>query len=193
MVMGDDRREDSEIIQRILEGETHLFATLVSRYERLMYSFLLSQVKSFQEVQDISQEAFLKAYRHLSAFDPTRKFSAWVLKIAKNLLIDRYRKTTDSLGTNATTVQDLMSRKSVQSPEEIPGKRMETQEEFRQAFINILHLSEELRIPLLLRIVQELSYEEIADILDLPVQTVKNRIFKARQILRAKRDAEHEL
>ena len=191
--MGEDQREDAEIIQRILGGETHLFGILVTRYERLMYSFLLSQVRSFQEVQDVSQEAFLKAYRHLQSFDPTRKFSAWVLKIAKNLLIDRFRKSSDMLGTTSTTVQEIITRKSATAPEENPGRRMETQEEFRQTFLNILHLPEDLRIPLLLRVIQELQYEEIAEILDLPVQTVKNRIFKARQALRTKRDTEHEL
>ncbi len=189
--MTDDFREDSELIRRIIEGEIQLFAVLVFRYERLMYSFLLPQVRSFQEVQDLSQEAFLKAYRHLNSFDQKRKFSSWLLKIGRNLLIDRYRKNMDTLTASEGAIPDIISKRNSSQAEIEPGNIILAQEEFKKTFLNILQLTEELRIPLLLRVLQELTYEEISEILDLPVQTVKNRIFKARKTLRGKRDVEN--
>jgi RNA polymerase sigma-70 factor, ECF subfamily len=191
--MSDDPRDDASIIQRILEGEVQLFGILVGRYERLMYSFLLPQVKSFQEVQDISQEAFLKAYRHLSSFDSSRRFSSWVLKIGRNILIDRYRKNSETLGTPSGSIQEIIDRKTSTNNEDEPERKIELQEEFKKTFVNMLQLPEELKIPLLLRVLQELSYEEIAEILDIPVQTVKNRIFRARKALREKRDSENAM
>jgi len=191
--MVDNIQEDGELIRRIMEGNTHLFANIIGKYERLMYSFLLPQVKSFQEVQDIAQEAFIKAYRHLASFDRSRRFSAWLLKIARNLLIDRMRKNAEILHSDNSSVQEIIDKRSAPLESSEPGRIIESQEEFKKTFLNMIRLPEELRIPLLLRVLQELSYDEIAEILDLPVQTVKNRIFKARQTLRNKRDAENAM
>jgi RNA polymerase sigma-70 factor (ECF subfamily) len=188
----EEPRDDGSIVRLVLEGNTRQFGVLVSRYERLMFSFLLPQVKCFQEVQDISQEAFIKAFKHLYSFDTNRRFSAWILKIARNILIDRFRKNSDNPVTPVESMEDVIGYRPAPADQE-PARKVEMQEEFRRTFLNILHLSEELKVPLLLRVVQELSYEEIAEIIDVPVQTVKNRIFKARKALREKRDAEHAL
>lgn len=191
--MTNDPRADAELVSRVLKGEIQLFGILVERYERLMYSYLFPQVRSLQEVQDISQEAFFKAYHHLASFDCSRRFSAWVLRIAKNLVIDRYRKNSDVLPPGDATIQDMIDNRAPDSENNAPDRLVESREQFRQTFVNMLQLSEELRIPLLLRVLQELSYEEISEILSLPVQTVKNRIFNARKLLREKRDSENEV
>ncbi len=184
--MTEDPRYDGEVVTRILGGETHLFGILVEKYERLMFSFLLPQVRSLQEVEDIAQDAFLKAFCHLGSFDRTRRFSAWLLKIAKNLVVDRYRKN-QPVTVSDTLLNDVLLRKSSDFPGKDPEKQVQSQEEFRRTFLDMLQLPEDLRVPLLLRVLQELSYEEIADILEVPVQTVKNRIFKARKAMREKR------
>lgn len=188
--MGNDQRPDAEIVSAVLAGDTAQFGIMVERYERLMYSYLLSQVRSLQEAEDIAQEAFIKAFRHLSSFDSSRKFSAWLLKISRNVMIDRFRRLrTES--ANTTVSEECIARVKSPLPKSDPADHAEMHEEFRKTFQNILALPEDLRVPLTMRIIQELPYEEIAEILELPLQTVKNRIFKARQALRGKRDAEH--
>lgn len=188
--MGNDQRPDVEVVSAVLEGDTDQFGIMVERYERLMYSYLLSQVRSLPEAEDIAQEAFIKAFRHLSSFDASRRFSAWLLKIARNVMIDRFRKQRNDTPV-ATVPEECIARLSSPLPRNDPAAHAEMHEEFRRTFRDILDLPEDLRTPLMMRILQDLPYEEIADILDLPLQTVKNRIFKARQALRGKRDAEH--
>lgn len=188
--MGNDQRPDAEIVSAVLAGETAQFGIMVERYERLMYSYLLPQVRSLQEAEDIAQEAFIKAFRHLSSFDTSRKFAAWLLKIARNVMIDRFRRLRNE-PANTTVPEDCLARMKSPLPKSDPAMHVEIHEEFRRTFRNILALPEDLRVPLIMRILQEIPYEEIAEILALPLQTVKNRIFKARQALRGKRDTEH--
>ena len=116
-----------------------------------------------------------------------------MLRIAKNLVIDRYRKNTEVLASGNGTIEEIMDHRSPDSGNSAPDRQVESREQFRQTFVNMLQLPEEMKIPLLLRVLQELSYEEIAEILAVPVQTVKNRIFNARKLLREKRDAENEM
>lgn len=184
---------DAEIVERILEGETACFRLLVERYERLMYSYLLPQMHSLAEVEDLAQEAFIKAYRYLPSFDKTRKFSAWLLTIARNLLVDHFQR-------NASRVRHLSYLDQIgprQDPERSdtiePGRQLQTREAFRQTFQEMLELSEEQRVPLLMRVLLDMPYQEIAETLDLPLQTVKNRIFQARKVLRERRKDDHGL
>ena len=188
----DHREEDRKSIERVLAGESHVYGVLVERYERLVYSFLLPQLRSLEEAEDLAQEVFIRGYRHLASFDTTRKFSCWIIKIARNLLIDRYRKNAHTPRGNGLA-QDLIANSPDPTSRKEPTSKLELQEEFRNTFKEMLDLPEELRIPLLLRVIQELSYEEIAELLDLPLQTVKNRIFKARSVLREKRKSDHAL
>lgn len=188
----DQREEDRKLIERVLAGDSYVYGILVERYERLIFSFLLPQLRSLEEVEDLAQEVFIRGYRHLASFDTERKFSSWIVKIARNLLIDQFRKNAHTYKCSGLA-QDLIEQSPEPADRTEPAKKFEQQEEFRNTFKEMLDLSEELRIPLLLRVMQELSYEEIAELLDLPLQTVKNRIFKARSVLREKRKANHGL
>lgn len=191
-MMNEDSRTDAEIVSAVLAGDTAQFGVMVERYERLMYSYLLPQVRSLTEAEDIAQEAFIKAFRHLASFDAGRRFSAWLLRIARNVMIDRFRRLQNESAVISVS-QDCLARVRNTSAKSDPAIHLEMHEEFRRTFQDILALPEELRAPLILRVLQELPYEEIADVLDLPIQTVKNRIFKARQALRGKRDAANDM
>jgi len=191
-MMNEDLRTDAEIVTAVLAGDTASFGIMVERYERLMYSYLLPQVRSLTEAEDIAQEAFIKAFRHLSSFDTGRRFSAWLLRIARNVMIDRFRRQQNE-ATVTSVSQDCLARVRNTSPKSDPAVHHEMHEEFRRTFQDVLSLPEDLRAPLTLRVLQEMPYEEIAEVLDLPIQTVKNRIFKARQALRGKRDAAHDM
>ncbi|MDD2997791.1 MAG: sigma-70 family RNA polymerase sigma factor [Erysipelotrichia bacterium] len=185
--MNKQERSDVELVKLVLNGEIEFFAELVERYEKLVFSFLLARQNNMQEVEDVVQETFVKAFRHLASFDCERRFAAWLLTIARNLLVDSKRKLGRSVASSDVVIDGLLSdlpRDDSTHPPEVLIRR----EHFRKVVKMIQELSEELRVPFLLRIVNELSYQEISDLLNIPLQTVKNRIFKARAQLREKRE-----
>jgi RNA polymerase sigma factor (sigma-70 family) len=108
--MSDESRQDGDLITRILAGESNLFGVLVGKYERLVFSYLLPQVRNLQEVEDLAQETFLRAYRHLAGFDTSRKFSAWLLAIARNLLVDRFRKNSQAAASQESYQEMLATQ-----------------------------------------------------------------------------------
>jgi RNA polymerase sigma-70 factor, ECF subfamily len=183
---------DAEIVARVLGGDAGAFERLVERYERLMFSYLLPQVRHTQEVEDIAQETFLKAFRHLRTFDPARRFSAWLLRIARNVMFDT-QKTRRQTVPAGDALTDLLNDRAAPSEQANPDDRLQNLEAFRQTFVQVLQLPEDLRIPLMLRVLEDQTYEEIADLLELPLQTVKNRIFKARRALREKRSGTRDV
>ena len=185
--MNKQERTDVELIQAVLAGELETFAELVERYEKLVFSFLLTRLNDLQEVEDIVQETFVKAFRHLASFDCERRFAAWLLTIARNLLIDSRRKAGRSVAST-NLVNEVMLSDSARESSSQPSEVVVRRERFRSIVAMIQELPEELRTPFLLRVINELPYQEIAEILDIPLQTVKNRIFKARGILREKRE-----
>ena len=189
--MNKQEKTDSEIVKLILNGEVQLFGVLVARYEKLVFSYLLSRCSDVYEIEDVVQETFIKAYRHLATYDSERKFSAWVITIAKNLLFDNRKKNSRSIASTELVTDVLLNEESKDGnrPDEIALQK----EKFRELSRLIKSLDEEFRTPFLMRVVNEMSYQDIADALVLPLQTVKNRIFKARTYLREKRENANEM
>ena len=178
-------KTDAEIINSILDGKTDNFGILVDRYEKLVFSFLLSRSSVAQEVEDVVQETFIKAYNHLSTFDCERKFSSWLLAIARNVMIDLKRKSGRDLPSDDVVIDVLLSDSAKNMADET-AEVLLRKERFRQIIAMIRSLPEEFKSPFILRVVNEMSYQDIADALELPLQTVKNRIFKARALMREK-------
>lgn len=187
--MNKENPFDSELIKAVLDGEIEKFGDLIERYERLVFSFLLTRLKNLPEVEDISQETFVKAFRHLKSFDCNRKFTAWLLTIARNIMIDHVRKNARTIASTeiVANVVGKECKDSNSNPQEVAIRK----ESFQWMNSMVNELPEEVREPFLLRVINELSYQEVAEALDLPLQTVKNRIFKARTLLRNKRE-QHE-
>jgi RNA polymerase sigma factor (sigma-70 family) len=187
--LSKQEKTDLELIKRVLEGETEVYGILVERYERLVFGFLLARARCIQDVEDVVQDSFVRAYKHLASFDLDRKFSAWLLTIARNLLFDLYKKNSRSLSSTDVVI-DILSASSASPQEEAaqPSEIIIRRERFRRITELIKSLDEDLKVPFLLRVVNEMPYQDIADALGLPLQTVKNRIFKARTMLRAERD-----
>lgn len=185
-------KTDNDLVQLILAGEIEAFAELVVRYEKLVFSFLLARLQNMQEVEDIVQETFIKAYRHLASFDCDRRFAAWLVTIARNLMIDSCRRSNRTVAST-DLVSDVLLTNSLNDGKSQPADILLRRERFRKIVMMIQELPEEMRTPFLLRILNELSYQDIADTLELPLQTVKNRIFKARSLLREKREKYEEM
>lgn len=184
--MSNEKLNDAQIIELVLNGDIDKFELLVERYQKLVFGFLLSKSDHLELAEDIFQEAFIRAYKHLGGFDCKRKFSTWIVAIAKNVMFD-YKRNSNRIVTSTELVTKTMNCLDV-NKQSLPEDILVRKEAFSDLRTIIERLSQDLREPFLLRIVNEMSYEEISQALNIPLQTVKNRIFKARTLLRKKKN-----
>ena len=179
------REQEAQIVQQVLQGDVNAFEDLVTEYEKNVYSLTLRMTGNAEDAADMTQETFIKAYNSLSAFRGDSKFSVWLYRIATNVCLDflrsRSRKPTVSLSMEDDDGEEveLDIADDSQSPERLLERGL-TRDAVRRG---LKALSAEYRQILLLREIQGLSYEEIADVLSLEVGTVKSRIFRARKRL----------
>lgn len=171
--------EDKEIVERCLNGEIDCFSHLVTNYKRLVYSIALRLLKDPHLSEDVTQEVFIKAYRKLALYDTNLKFSAWIGRITHNTCIDMIRKDRNYLVADS---DNPVIEDSEESADEyiIRKERKEWIEE------QIRQLKPAYKTPLLLFHQGGLTYEEIAKSMNVPLSIVKNRIFRARKMLREK-------
>jgi RNA polymerase sigma-70 factor, ECF subfamily len=177
---------DAEIVQRCLSGEEEAFRILVQRYERPVYSLIHRMVASDDDARDLTQESFVKVFRSLEQFDPARNFSSWIFKIASNQTIDFLRKRrVQTISIHADPEKDDRPEMQLLDPGMTPsGDYVETRRRERLAEL-MQKLPPHYRVAIELRYVQERSYDEIAETLDLPLGTVKARLHRAHHQLRS--------
>jgi RNA polymerase sigma-70 factor (ECF subfamily) len=148
---------------------------------------------SYQEAEDLTQDVFLKLYGALPKYDFAKNFTAWLLTLAKNHLIDTYRRTKWEKANRDEFDENFKAADAVSNPE--AGLTREADRKLIWESLN--KLAPESRLAVILRDVQEKSYEEIAEILNLPLGTVKSRIHRARlelaEILRGRKEGSDEL
>lgn len=179
------REQEAQIVQRVLRGDVNAFEKLVLEYEKSVYAITQRMTGNAEDAADMTQETFIKAYNSLSSFRGDSKFSVWLYRIATNVCLDflrsRSRKPTVSLSVEDDDGEEveLDIADESQSPERLLERGL-TRDAVRRG---LDALSPEYRQILLLREIQGLSYEEIADVLTLEVGTVKSRIFRARKRL----------
>ena len=172
-------------MRRVLGGDTNAFEALVVEYEKNIYAITQRMTGNAEDAADMTQETFIKAYNSLSSFRGDSKFSVWLYRIATNVCLDflrsRSRKPTVSLSMEDEDGEEtqLDIADESQSPERLLERGL-TRDAVRRG---LNALSPEYRQILLLREIQGLSYEEIADVLSLEAGTVKSRIFRARKRL----------
>ena len=178
--------EDAELIRRSLTGDQRACRDLVRRYQRQVYSVLLRVVRRSEDAEDLTQETFVRMFRALDRYDPERPFTAWLFTIATRIGIDHLRRRR--IQTMSLTVSEPGSTEEhtldVEDPGLKPDEVASYAEEARNAQDLIDSLPEHYRIVVLLRHQQDLSYEEIAEALNLPLGTVKARIHRARALLK---------
>lgn len=181
---------DQEIVALAREGREAAYRELVRRYERPVFSLVLRMVRDRQLAEDLAQETFVKALNAIATYRPEYKFSSWIFKIANNAAIDHLRRrevNTLSLdgAPNATSQEDIEATAlQVGDKNETPLAELESRELGTAIERAIGQLRPEYRSCILLRHVEGLAYEEIAQMLDLPLGTVKTYIHRARHELR---------
>ena len=179
------REEELRTVESVLGGDVNAFETLVLSYEKNVYNLALRMVKNPEDASDMAQDAFIRAYNSLASFRGESKFSVWLYRIVSNVCLDflrsRSRHPTVSLSVENDEGEEteLDIPDESQSPEALLERRL-TRDSVRRG---LDALSEEYRQILLLREIQGLSYDEIAETLSMELGTVKSRIFRARKKL----------
>lgn len=184
-----DREVDQLLVERAQRGDKHAFELLVSKYQRKLARLLSRFIRDPAEVEDVAQEAFIKAYRALPSFRGDSAFYTWLYRIgintAKNYLVAMGRRaptTTEFDTEEAENFEGGGLLHDINTPEsELMTKEIaQTVNEAMEA------LPEELKTAIMLREIEGLSYEDIANIMNCPIGTVRSRIFRAREAIAAK-------
>lgn len=176
--------EDDQLIKRAKKGDQKAYKALTEKYQKPLYFHIYKMVKNNEQVEDLVQEAFMKAFKNLESYNTEYAFSTWLYRITTNHTIDFLRKRR----INATPLSNPVKTKDGEIEIEIEGKERtdrETIRKERKQIINqaIDNLPEKYRVVIRMRHLDELSYQEISDELDLPLGTVKAHIFRAREML----------
>ena len=181
-----EREIDQKLVERAQAGDKQAFDVLVRKYQRKVARLLSRFVRDQAEVEDVAQEAFIKAYRALPAFRGDSAFYTWLYRIgintAKNYLVSQGRRaptTTEFDSEEAETFDDGDQLRDINTPERMLQSKQigETVNSAMEA------LPEELRTAIVLREIEGFSYEEIASIMECPIGTVRSRIFRAREAI----------
>jgi RNA polymerase sigma-70 factor (ECF subfamily) len=179
---------DEALVRAALAGDRAAFEQLVRRHQRPLVNHLYRQIGHRDGSLDLAQEVFLKVYLSLESFDPRYRFTTWLYRIASNCAIDHLRKkkpVTCTLAADATDpVEQSSDRLQARGAQPTPHDVLRYRELLHRVELAISNLPPSFRQLLLLRHRQHCRYDEIARITELPIGTVKNRIFRAREILR---------
>jgi RNA polymerase sigma-70 factor, ECF subfamily len=181
-----DRDIDQQLVERVQRGDKAAFDLLVSKYQRKIFRLLSRLIRDQAELEDVAQEAFIKAYRALPNFRGDSAFYTWLYRIAintaKNHLVSQGRRaptTTEADIEEAETFDDGDRLRDLNTPESM----LLTKQVGEAVNRAIDQLPEDLRTAIVLREIEGLSYEEIADSMSCPIGTVRSRIFRAREAI----------
>jgi len=178
--------EDKKLVERALQGEKEAFEMIVRKYENPMLNYIGRMVRVRELALEFTQEVFIRSYSSLHSYQTKYKFSSWLFKIASNLIIDYWRKK--KIATFSLDQQEIWNKQkpSLQVPDNEPSivrkfEHLELRRKIERALEKIPASFRELFV---WRHINELSYKEIAEIKDLPVGTIKNRVFQAKEMIR---------
>lgn len=179
-------RSDQELIAATLARDTAAFGELVTRYQNRLYGALIHMTGSAEDAKDVAQEAFVLAFQKLASFRGDSQFYSWLFRIAMNASVN-FRRKNRSLGASIDATKERVGLEPTDSRRDTaPDQPLEQAE--RQRFVReaLAQMTEEFRIPLVMAEMDEMKYEEIAELLQCPIGTVRSRIHRGRAELREK-------
>lgn len=175
---------DVELIAKAISGREDGFEELVRRYQRPITNYVFRMLNDYDASLDVTQEVFIKVYNSLSRYSSEYKFSTWLYRIAHNAAIDYIRRRSPNEQSIETENKDGAYQLQIESPNPTPEQDRERSEWRTEIEAVVKCLPSVYRELILLRHAQDLSYDEIAEITNLPLGTVKNRLFRAREMMR---------
>jgi RNA polymerase sigma-70 factor, ECF subfamily len=181
---------DQDLVARARKGSEKAYRELLGRYQRPVFSIIYRMVRDRERAEDLAQETFVRVFNNIDRYDPRYKFSSWIFKIATNLTIDSIRrKEVDTVSIdgsrNAVTPDQIQATSiALASEDENPEELLEARQLGEAIERGIDQLRPEYRTAILLRHVEGRPYEEIAEIMSVPLGTVKTYIHRARHELR---------
>jgi RNA polymerase sigma-70 factor (ECF subfamily) len=177
--------EDKELVARTIRGEKKAFEMIIRKYQQPLLNYIGRTVGERELALDFTQEVFLKTYSSLHSYKPEYRFSTWLFKIASNFIIDYWRKKKiDAFSLDQQERDDDLPPLQVPDKESSIVKKLEFSEIRERIDQALEKIPAHLREAFVWRHINEFSYEEMAEIKGLPVGTIKNRVFQAREILR---------
>jgi len=179
-----ERDVDWQLVQRVQRGEKQAFDLLVAKYQRKLFRLLSRLIRDQAEIEDVAQEAFIKAYRALPNFRGESAFYTWLYRIAintaKNYLVAQGRRAPTRTETEIEDAENFDDGDSLRT-EDTPERMLLSKQVAEAVKRAIERLPEDLRTAIVLRELEGLSYEEIAESMNCPIGTVRSRIFRARE------------
>ncbi len=178
---------DDQLIERTLAGDTDQFSVLVRRWDRQIYGLSLRMLGRDEDARDVCQETFLAAYRNLSKFRGEAKFSSWLYRIALNACHSRLRRN-GSVFEQSLDQEDASGRRFeiADAAAENASERMHREQRVTLVRRALQALPSEMRQVIVMKEYEELTFAEIAEVLSLPVSTVKSRLYTGLQLMRTK-------
>jgi len=178
--------EDKDLVEKTLKGDKEAFEMIVRKYQSPLLNYIGRMVRERELALDLTQDVFIKTFASLHTYQPQHKFSTWLFKIASNYTIDYWRKKRIEAYSIDVGKNDESCRPNMQIPANEPSlvqkyELREIREKIEKALEKIPPSMRELFV---WRHINEFSYDEIAEIKDLPVGTVKNKIFQAKEMIR---------
>ncbi|GGB72735.1 RNA polymerase sigma factor SigW [Fictibacillus barbaricus] len=176
----------ANMVAQVKKGDQEAFEGIVDLFKDKIYRHCYRMVGNGHEAEDLAQETFLRAYRNINKYNSEFKFSTWIFRIATNLCIDRLRKKKPDYYLDAevpgTDGANMYSQLSTEEP--LPEEVVTENEQWNELQAEIMKLPEKYRTAIVLKYVEDLSLEEISQIMDIPVPTVKTRIHRGREALK---------
>jgi RNA polymerase sigma-70 factor, ECF subfamily len=189
VVSSPSEQDDTHLVKASQQGDQDAFASLVQRHQRRVFNLVLRMLQDYEEASEITQEAFLAAWLGLPSFRGEARFATWLYRIAYNCALKQLeRHKRERLLREAIEAEQILEEvNKQQQAKDILELRA------RQAIVReqLEKLPTKYRIVLILRHLQEMTYEEMADILSLPIGTIKTHLFRARHLLKEHVLAQH--
>ncbi len=187
VVSSQSEPDDTQLVKASQQGDQDAFASLVQRHQRRVFNMVLRMLQDYEEASEITQEAFLAAWMGLPSFRGEARFATWLYRIAYNCALKRLerRKRERSL-REAIEAEQILEEVNKQAEDilELRARQTIVREQLEK-------LPTKYRIVLILRHLQEMTYEEMADILTMPIGTIKTHLFRARHLLKERLLAQH--
>ena len=184
--LSEKAKQDIDLVELAQQGNQQAFAQLMGKYHDAIYFMLLKMINNPIDAEDLTMEAFGKAFKNIGQYTPSYAFSTWLFKIATNNCIDHIRRrkgSTISLDQTVDEDDNLTPSSLIQSDTPDPEENMIIGQKIKMMHAVVAKLKPRYRSLIELRYFKEFSYEEISDHLELPIGTVKAQLFRARELL----------